>query len=138
MASNEMDIFERLYKHLKAGIYTGYDYHYGRKFTYDHRSVKTGHPVRSAIHKHKTGRLVLEWVTIWESRLLYVFAFCSQPTCRAAYGEMASMSSSWLHNHGQLIGGGSSLPRLVAAKMLGLICSMAPQYTNIEWKAHGE
>jgi hypothetical protein len=43
--------------------------------TYDHRSVKTGHPVRSAIHKHWTGRLVLEWVTIWESRLLYVFCF---------------------------------------------------------------
>ena len=41
--------------------------------TYDHRSVRTGHPVRSAIHKHWTGRLVLEWVTIWESRLLYVF-----------------------------------------------------------------
>jgi hypothetical protein len=23
-----------------------------RSFTYDHRSVRTGHPVRSAIHKH--------------------------------------------------------------------------------------
>jgi hypothetical protein len=25
---------------------------FGQIFTYDHRSVKTGHPVRSAIHKH--------------------------------------------------------------------------------------
>jgi hypothetical protein len=24
----------------------------GQMYTYDHRSVKTGHPVRSAIHKH--------------------------------------------------------------------------------------
>jgi hypothetical protein len=45
--------------------------------TYDHRSVKTGHPVRSAIHKH-CGRLVLEWVTIWESRLLYVFVVANR------------------------------------------------------------
>ena len=35
--------------------------------------VTTMYSVRSAIHKHWTGRLVLEWVTIWESRLLYVF-----------------------------------------------------------------
>jgi hypothetical protein len=39
--------------------------------------LMTGHLVRSTIHKHGTGRLVLEWVTIWDSRLLYVFAvFC--------------------------------------------------------------
>lgn len=40
--------------------------------TYDHRSVRTGHPVRSAIHKQLNGRLVLRWVTTWESLLLYV------------------------------------------------------------------
>ena len=26
--------------------------HFGKISTYDHRSVRTGHPVRSAIHKH--------------------------------------------------------------------------------------
>ena len=41
-------------------------------FTYDHRLVKTGHPVRSAILKHQIGRSVVEWVTISESLLLYV------------------------------------------------------------------
>ncbi|KAG9644449.1 hypothetical protein KCU64_g11334, partial [Aureobasidium melanogenum] len=34
--------------------------------------LKTGHPVRSAIHKQLNGRLVLRWVTTWESLLLYV------------------------------------------------------------------
>jgi hypothetical protein len=38
------------------------------------RSVETEHPVHSAIDKHRTGRLVLEWVNIWNSRLLYVVA----------------------------------------------------------------
>jgi hypothetical protein len=28
------------------------NYTAGDTYTYDHRSVKTGHPVRSAIHKH--------------------------------------------------------------------------------------
>ncbi|KAG9685394.1 hypothetical protein KCU95_g12325, partial [Aureobasidium melanogenum] len=37
--------------------------------------LKTGHPVRSAIHKQLNGRLVLRWVTTWESLLLYVL-FC--------------------------------------------------------------
>ena len=43
--------------------------------TYDHRLVRTGHPVRSAILKHQIGRSVVEWVTISESLLLYVFFF---------------------------------------------------------------
>ncbi|KAG9543992.1 hypothetical protein KCU71_g18356, partial [Aureobasidium melanogenum] len=38
--------------------------------------LKTGHPVRSAIHKQLNGRLVLRWVTTWESLLLYVLFFC--------------------------------------------------------------
>ncbi|KAH0368770.1 hypothetical protein KCU89_g18625, partial [Aureobasidium melanogenum] len=43
-----------------------------------HSQLKTGHPVRSAIHKQLNGRLVLWWVTTGESLLLYVlrFAFC--------------------------------------------------------------
>ncbi|KAG9690723.1 hypothetical protein KCU98_g16989, partial [Aureobasidium melanogenum] len=44
-----------------------------------HSQLKTGHPVRSAIHKQLNGRLVLRWVTTWESLLLYVLlsSFCS-------------------------------------------------------------
>ena len=43
--------------------------------TYDHRLVRTGHPVRSAILKHQIGRSVVGWVTTSESLLLYVFCF---------------------------------------------------------------
>jgi hypothetical protein len=45
--------------------------------TYGHSQLKTGHPVRSAIHKQLNGRLVLRWVTTWESLLLYVLHFCT-------------------------------------------------------------
>lgn len=41
--------------------------------TYDHRLKKMRHPVRSAISKLLIGRLVVEWVTISEYLLLYVF-----------------------------------------------------------------
>ncbi|KEQ71681.1 hypothetical protein M436DRAFT_50798, partial [Aureobasidium namibiae CBS 147.97] len=44
----------------------------GSTSTYGHSQLKTGHPVRSAIHKQLNGRLVLRWVTTWESLLLYV------------------------------------------------------------------
>jgi hypothetical protein len=44
--------------------------------TYGHSQLKTGHPVRSAIHKQLNGRLVLRWVTTWESLLLYVLFLC--------------------------------------------------------------
>ncbi|KAG9612064.1 hypothetical protein KCU77_g5342, partial [Aureobasidium melanogenum] len=47
--------------------------------TYGHSQLKAGHPVRSAIHKQLNGRLVLRWVTTWESLLLYVLfsiSFC--------------------------------------------------------------
>ncbi|KAG9636353.1 hypothetical protein KCU64_g14620, partial [Aureobasidium melanogenum] len=40
-----------------------------------HSQLKTGHPVRSAIHKQLNGRLVLRWVTTWESLLLYVLSY---------------------------------------------------------------
>jgi hypothetical protein len=43
--------------------------------TYDHRLERTGHPVRSAIHKLEIGRLVVGWVTTSEYLLLYVFDF---------------------------------------------------------------
>ncbi|KAG9516958.1 hypothetical protein KCV07_g6379, partial [Aureobasidium melanogenum] len=44
-----------------------------------HSQLKTGHPVRSAIHKQLNGRLVLRWVTTWESLLLYVFGPVTYP-----------------------------------------------------------
>jgi hypothetical protein len=40
--------------------------------TYGHSQLKTGHPVRSVIHKQLNGRLVLRWVTTWKSLLPYV------------------------------------------------------------------
>ncbi|KAH0340029.1 hypothetical protein KCU81_g6922, partial [Aureobasidium melanogenum] len=43
--------------------------------------LKTGHPVRSAIHKQLNGRLVLRWVTTWESLLLYVLHFDHPSFC---------------------------------------------------------
>jgi hypothetical protein len=43
--------------------------------TYDHRLERTGHPVRSAIHKLQIGGLVVGSVTTSEYPLLYVFAF---------------------------------------------------------------
>ncbi|KAH7399616.1 hypothetical protein BKA66DRAFT_168751 [Pyrenochaeta sp. MPI-SDFR-AT-0127] len=42
--------------------------------TYDHRTLKTELPVRSAVLKQCTGGLVVRWVTTSESPLLYVFA----------------------------------------------------------------
>jgi hypothetical protein len=47
--------------------------------TYGHSQLKTGHPVRSAIHKQLNGRLVLRWVTTWESLLLYVLFLLPLP-----------------------------------------------------------
>jgi hypothetical protein len=43
--------------------------------TYDHRILKTGLPVRSALLKQDTGGLVVRWVTTSEFPLLYVFDF---------------------------------------------------------------
>src|SRR5690242_19364009 len=45
-------------------------------FTYDHRTLKTRLPVRSALFKQRTGGLVVRWVTTGESPLLYVFLQC--------------------------------------------------------------
>jgi hypothetical protein len=42
-------------------------------FTYDHRTLKTRLPVRSALFKQRTGGLVVRWVTTSEYPLLYVF-----------------------------------------------------------------
>ncbi|KAH0286555.1 hypothetical protein KCU62_g6727, partial [Aureobasidium sp. EXF-3399] len=54
-----------------------------------HSQLKTGHPVRSAIHKQLNGRLVLRWVTTWESLLLYVlcisYSFASRQFFHHSY-----------------------------------------------------
>ena len=42
--------------------------------TYNHRTLKTRLPVRSAIFKQRIGGLVVRWVTTSEYPLLYVFA----------------------------------------------------------------
>jgi hypothetical protein len=42
-------------------------------FTYDHRYQRARRPVRSALFKLVTGRLVVRWVTTSEYLLLYVF-----------------------------------------------------------------
>ena len=43
----------------KNGKYRLYNIICDPSFTYDHRLKKTGHPVRSAIHKLEIGRLVV-------------------------------------------------------------------------------
>jgi hypothetical protein len=49
----------------------------GIPFTYDHRTLRTELPVRSAELKQCTGGLVVRWVTTGEYPLLYVFVvFC--------------------------------------------------------------
>jgi hypothetical protein len=54
-------------------------YLFGTKisFAIDHRTLKTGLPVRSAVLKQCAGRLVVGWVTTSESLLLIVLLFCS-------------------------------------------------------------
>jgi hypothetical protein len=44
-------------------------------FAIDHRTWKTGLPVRSAVLKPCAGRLVVGWVTTSEYLLLIVFVF---------------------------------------------------------------
>ena len=42
-------------------------------YTYEHRVLRTGLPVRSAVLKPQAGQLVAWWVATCESWLLYVF-----------------------------------------------------------------
>jgi hypothetical protein len=59
------------HRQLSAELYT---YRLSSHVTYDHRTMNTELPVRSAVLKHCTGGLVVRWVTTSESPLLYVFA----------------------------------------------------------------
>jgi hypothetical protein len=52
-----------------------------QSFTYDHRTLKTRLPVRSALFKQRTGGLVVRWVTTSEYPLLYVFRFFWSMPC---------------------------------------------------------
>ena len=65
-----------------------------RSFTYDHRTLKTRLPVRSALFKQRTGGLVVRWVTTSEYPLLYVFFYCfcspSQVHCFCSLRERLS------------------------------------------------
>ncbi|KEQ65869.1 uncharacterized protein M437DRAFT_41565, partial [Aureobasidium melanogenum CBS 110374] len=62
--------------------------------TYGHSQLKTGHPVRSAIHKQLNGRLVLRWVTTWESLLLYVLLSTSPLFVIEAYVNVLTHSNN--------------------------------------------
>ncbi|KAG9673507.1 hypothetical protein KCU99_g4954, partial [Aureobasidium melanogenum] len=62
-----------------------------------HSQLKTGHPVRSAIHKQLNGRLVLRWVTTWESLLLYVLLFESTSFSIQFYAAQIWLKSPILH-----------------------------------------
>src|SRR5437588_9196392 len=57
---------------------------------FGHRTMKISHPVRSAVNKHRIDRLVLQWVTMWESRLLNSFS-CSQ--LASSYGFLLDSST---------------------------------------------
>ena len=48
---------------------------FSKSDTYDHRTLKTRLPVRSALFKQRTGGLVVRWVTTSEYPLLYVFVY---------------------------------------------------------------
>jgi hypothetical protein len=61
-------------------------------FTYDHWILNIALPVRSAVLKQDTGGLVLEFVRIGESPLLYVFFLLFFLAC--------------LHNVGHVYSGG--------------------------------
>jgi hypothetical protein len=63
--------------HLEKNELTSYTSKTPISSTYDHRTLKTRLPVRSALFKQRTGGLVVRWVTTGESPLLYVFdSFC--------------------------------------------------------------
>jgi hypothetical protein len=62
--------------------------------TYDHRTLKTRLPVRSALFKQRTGGLVVRWVTTGESPLLYVFCQTSLSIFANAIRSIISYDSS--------------------------------------------
>jgi hypothetical protein len=68
-------------------------------FTFDHRTLRTRLPVRSALFKQRTGGLVVRWVTTGESPLLNVFfeyLFAVESVCyhRCAYLSWVILGSN--------------------------------------------
>ncbi|KAF2786275.1 hypothetical protein K505DRAFT_399483 [Melanomma pulvis-pyrius CBS 109.77] len=57
--------------------------------------MKIGLPVRSALHKHDTGGLVVKWVTIGESLLLYVFANFAKHFVSVPWIHETNLFSIW-------------------------------------------
>jgi hypothetical protein len=67
--------------------------------------MRTRLPVRSALFKHDTGGLVVKWVTISESLLLYVFAFLLPPALNNEVGiDNKAPSHSWMELDHEAIG----------------------------------
>jgi hypothetical protein len=62
-------------------------------FTYDHGTMRSRLPVRSALVKHCTGGLVVRWVTTSESPLLYVFAL----TLSFLLKETVKTAGTWVN-----------------------------------------
>jgi hypothetical protein len=103
--------------------------------TYGHSQLKTGHPVRSAIHKQLNGRLVLRWVTTWESLLLYVLHFFCSPAifCRALSALTQSCNSlgpCWL---GQLISSMAALTESEDQPMCTIVKDEATHTLPSDW-----
>jgi hypothetical protein len=63
--------------------------------TYDHIHWNIRDPVRSPRVKPMRGRLVVEWVTISEHRLLYVFLFLSLLVVLLDHVKDVVYSSRW-------------------------------------------
>jgi hypothetical protein len=59
--------------------------------TFDHRTLRTRLPVRSALFKQRTGGLVVRWVTTSEYPLLNVFDFLF-----ASGNETLPFDTHWL------------------------------------------
>ena len=84
---------------------TCFIYQSGTLFTtYDHRKLKTGHPVRSGVLKQFTGCVVVGWVTTSEFQLLYVdlsfvlLLFCFSAICFQPFDAWKRhLSSFWGH-----------------------------------------
>ena len=50
---------------------------------FGHRMMKVSYLIRSAVNKHHIARLILKWVTMWESQMLNsIKGFAFFPACQ--------------------------------------------------------
>jgi hypothetical protein len=68
--------------------------------TYDHRTLKTRLPVRSALFKQRTGGLVVRWVTTSEYPLLYVYIFFCSLSCDTP--RPSGIQAEWVRHNGSI------------------------------------